>query len=155
MTEIKLGLGKPPFPVYLYVKNEEMGGEQYFWYKYIVNQKEKIPVYDRSLTGYLSELRLTEKDYKGQDNLKLDIVISADELYVVRSGINTNFAKSFLLGASQIQDFSKPLVIVASPGKENVVFCNLYNPVTKARFRYQWNPNADWAGIIQSLPVES
>ncbi|RCJ32124.1 hypothetical protein A6769_28625 [Nostoc punctiforme NIES-2108] len=58
---------------------------------------------------------------KGKDNLKLDIVVSADELYVVRTGIETNFAKSFLLAASLVQDFSKPLIIVANAGDENTI----------------------------------
>jgi len=151
MSEIKLGLGNPPLPIYLYVKNEEMGGEQYVWYKYLINQKEKIPVYQRALTGFISEIRLTEKDYRGQDNLKLDIVISADELYVVRSGINTNFAKSFLLAASVVEDFSKPLIIVANPGNETVVFCSLYDAATKTKIRRDWDANADWAFLIQSI----
>ncbi|YAF99296.1 MAG: hypothetical protein AB3A66_28045 (plasmid) [Nodularia sp. CChRGM 3473] len=151
MSEIKLGLGNPPLPIYLYVKNEETRGQQYVWYKYIIKQNEKIPVYERALTGFISEIRLTEKDYKGQDNLKLDIVISADELYVIRSGINTNFAKSFLLTASVVEDFSKPLTIVANPGNENVVFCSLYDAQTKAKIRRDWDANADFASIIQDI----
>ena len=151
VTEIKLGLGNPPHPIYLYVKNEEMGGEQYVWYKYIINHKEKIPVQQRALTGYICELRLTEKDYKGQDNLKLDIVISADELYVIRSGINTNFAKSFLLAASLVEDFSQPLTIVANPGNENVVFCSLYDAQSKTKIRRDWDANADFASFIQDI----
>ncbi|MBD2255125.1 hypothetical protein [Nostoc parmelioides] len=151
VTEVKLGLGNPPHPIYLYIKNEEMGGEQYVWYKYIINSKEKIPVHQRALTGYICELRLTEKDYKGQDNLKLDIVISADELYVIRSGINTNFAKSFLLAASVVEDFSKPLTIVVNPGNETVVFCSLYDAQSKTKIRRDWDANADFAGMIQDI----
>ncbi|BAY72763.1 hypothetical protein ACN23B_27175 (plasmid) [Anabaena sp. FACHB-709] len=151
VNEVKLGLGNPPHPIYLYVKNEEMGGEQYVWYKYIINSKEKIPVHQRALTGYICELRLREKDYKGQDNLKLDIVISADELYVIRSGINTNFAKSFLLAASVVEDFSKPLTIVVNPGNETVVFCSLYDAQSKTKIRRDWDAKADFAGIIQDI----
>ncbi|WP_414756679.1 hypothetical protein [Anabaena sp. CCY 9910] len=151
VTEVKLGLGNPPHPIYLYIKNEEMGGEQYVWYKYIINSKEKVPVHQRALTGYICELRLTEKDYRGQDKLKLDIVISADELYVIRSGINTNFAKSFLLAASLVEDFSKPLTIVVNPGNETVVFCSLYDAQSKTKLRRDWDANADFAGIVQDI----
>ncbi|MCC2692871.1 hypothetical protein [Nodularia sp. LEGE 04288] len=151
MVEIKLGLGNPPEPIYLYVNQGEVQGEQYVWYNYDIQKDKKIPVRERALTGYIAELRLTTKEYKGKDNLKLDIVICADEIYVVRSGIETNFTKTFLLAASQVDDFSKPLTIATTPGDENTVFCRLYYALNKSRIRYDWNPNADWAGIIQSI----
>ncbi len=99
----------------------------------------------------MSELRLTTKEFKGKDNLKLDIVVSADGLYVIRSGIETNFTKSFLLAASLVQDFSKPLIIVANAGDENTVFCNLYDAASKSRIEREWNKNADWATIIRDI----
>ncbi|QLE45531.1 hypothetical protein FD723_35145 (plasmid) [Nostoc sp. C052] len=151
VTEIKLGLCNPPEPIYLYVKNAELGGESYLWYHYDIDRDKTIPVSQRALTGYLSELRLTTKEFKGKDNLKLDIVVSADELYVVRTGVETNFAKSFLLAASLVQDFSKPLIIVANAGDENTVFCNLYDAASKSRIEREWNKNADWATIIRDI----
>lgn len=150
-TEIKLGLCNPPEPIYLYVKNGELSGEYFLWYQYDVNNNQTIPVQQRGLTGYLQSLKLTSKEFKGKDNLKLDIVISADEIYVIRTGIETNFAKTFLLAASQIYDFSKPLIIAATPGEENVVFCRLYDATTKTRIRREWDRNADWAGIISNI----
>lgn len=151
VTEIKLGLCNPPEPIYLYVNQGEVDGESYVWYKFNISQDKKIPVTQRALTGYLSELRLTTKEFKGKDNLKLDIVISADELYVFRTGIETNFAKSFLLAASLVQDFSKPLIIVANAGEQNTVFCNLYDAVTKSRIEKEWNKNADWGSLINDI----
>jgi hypothetical protein len=78
-AEIKLGLCNPPEPIYLYVNQGEVDGESYVWYKFNISQDKKIPVTQRALTGYLSSLRLTTKEFKGKDNLKLDIVVSADE----------------------------------------------------------------------------
>ncbi|MFN6567949.1 hypothetical protein [Dendronalium sp. ChiSLP03b] len=154
MAEIKLGLGNPPLPVYLYVKKLELNGQVYGWYNFDVALDKQTPVPQRALTGYLSELQLTDKDYKGKDNLKLDIFILADELYVVRSGIETNFTKSFLLAASVVEDFSRPLTIVATPGEENVVFCTLYDATTKTKIRRDWDANADWAGLIQQIQAK-
>jgi hypothetical protein len=151
VTEIKLGLCNPPEPIYLYVKNAELGGESYLWYHYDIDREKTIPVTQRALTGCLSELRLTTKEFKGKDNLKLDIVVSADELYVVRTGFETNFAKSFLLAASLIQDFSKPLIIVANAGDENTVFCNLYDAATKTKIYREWSRDLDWATIIRDI----
>ncbi|MHC5747894.1 MAG: hypothetical protein ACYTXT_39785 [Nostoc sp.] len=151
IAEIKLGLCNPPEPIYLYVNQGEVDGESFVWYKFNISQEKKIPVPQRALTGYLSELRLTTKEFKGKDNLKLDIVISADELYVVRTGVETNFAKSFLLAASLIQDFSKPLIIVANAGDENTVFCNLYDAATKTKIYREWSRDLNWATIIRDI----
>ncbi|MBD2248876.1 hypothetical protein [Nostoc sp. FACHB-888] len=151
VTEIKLGLCNPPEPIYLYVNQGEVDGESFVWYKFNISQDKKIPVTQRALTGYLSELRLTTKEFKGKDNLKLDIVVSADELYVIRTGVETNFAKSFLLAASLIQDFSKPLIIVANAGDENTVFCNLYDAATKTKIYREWSRDLDWATIIRDI----
>ena len=151
IAEIKLGLCNPPEPIYLYVNQGEVDGESYVWYKFNISQDKKIPVTQRALTGYLSELRLTTKEFKNKDNLKLDIVVSADELYVIRTGVETNFAKSFLLAASLVQDFSKPLIIAATAGEQNTVFCNIYDAVTKSRIEREWNKNADWATIIRDI----
>nr|ADO19287.1 hypothetical protein Nfla_8902 [Nostoc flagelliforme str. Sunitezuoqi] len=151
VTEIKLGLCNPPEPIYLFVNQGEVDGESFVWYKFNINQDKKIPVTQRALTGYLSELRLTTKEFKGKDNLKLDIVVSADELYVIRTGVETNFAKSFLLAASSVQDFSKPLIIVANGGDENTVFCNLYDAATKTKIYREWSRDLDWATIIRDI----
>ncbi|MBD2496739.1 hypothetical protein [Nostoc sp. FACHB-280] len=150
-TEIKLGLGNPPYPIYLYVNKLEIDGQAYGWYNYDVSLDKKTPVADRALTGYLSELRVTGKDFKGKDNIKLDIVVFADDLYIVRSGIETNFTKSFLLAASVVEDFSRPLTIVATPGGENVVFCGLHDAISKTKIRRDWDANADWAGLLQQI----
>ncbi|MCC5633336.1 hypothetical protein LC613_38340 [Nostoc sphaeroides CHAB 2801] len=151
IAEIKLGLCNPPEAIYLYVNQGEVDGESFVWYKFNISQEKKIPVSQRALTGYLSELRLTTKEFKGKDNLKLDIIISADELYIIRTGVETNFAKSFLLAASLIQDFSKPLIIVANAGDENTVFCNLYDAASKTKIYREWSRDLDWATIISDI----
>lgn len=151
LTEIKLGLCNPPEPIYLFVNQGEVDGESFVWYKFNISQEKKIPVTQRALTGYLYELRLTTKEFKGKDNLKLDIVVSADELYVIRTGVETNFAKSFLLAASLVQDFDKPLIIVANAGDENTVFCNLYDAATKTKIYREWSRDLDWATIIRDI----
>lgn len=151
VTEIQLGLCQPPEPIYLYVKNAELGGESYLWYHYDIEKDRTIPVLQRGLTGYLSELRLTTKEFKGKDNIKLDIVVAADEVYIIRTGIETIFAKTLLLSISQVQDFERPLTIAVAAGEENVVFCRLYDASTKVRIRAEWNKDTDWAGIIASV----
>ena len=151
VTEILLGLCNPPEPVYLYVNQGELNGQSYVWYRFDVNNEKTLPVEQTGLTGYLTELRLTTKEFKGKDSIKLDIVVSADEVYVIRTGIETIFAKTFLLAISQVQDFSKPLIIAATPGEENVVFARVYDAITRVRIRREWDKDADWAEIIKSV----
>jgi hypothetical protein len=152
VTEIKLGLCNPPKPIYLHVKSGELNGESYLWYNY--DNDKTIPVQQTGLTGYISELKLITKEFKGQDNIKLDIYVRADEIYVVRTGKETNFAKSFLLAVSLVQDFSKPLIIAATAGEGNVVFCNLYDAATKTRIHSEWNKDADCQAIIDSVQTK-
>ncbi|MCC5651148.1 hypothetical protein LC609_15155 [Nostoc sp. XA013] len=154
IAEIKLGLCNPPEPIYLYVKKGELSGESYLWYNYDINNKITISVQKTGLTGYISELKLTTKEFREKDNIKLDIVVRADEIYIVRTGIETNFAKSFLLAVSLVQDFSKPLIIAATAGEENVVFCNLYDAATKNRIDSKWNKDADWLAMIDSVQTK-
>jgi hypothetical protein len=149
---VKLGLCNPPELIYLYVKAGQDGNAgAYLWYRYIIETEKTIPVQERGLAGNLIALKLTSKTFKDKENMKLDIVVQADETYVIRTGIETNFAKTFLLCVSQIQDFSKPLVISVAPGEENVVFCRLYDGLTKQRIKAEWNKNADWASIIATV----
>ncbi len=77
--------------------------------------------------------------------------MSADQVYVIRTGVETNFAKSFLLAASGVQDFSKPLIIAATAGEKNTVFCNLYDAVTKSKIEREWSKNVDCATIIRDI----
>jgi hypothetical protein len=151
VTEIKLGLGEPPYPVYLYVDKEEANNYTYSWHHWEPKQKIKTLVPQRSLTGYVSELRVTSVDFKGKDNMKLDIVVFADQLYIIRSGIETIFTKSFLLAASLIEDFTRPITIVANPGDEKVVFCSVFDAGTRKRIRYTWDVNADFASMILDI----
>ncbi|BAY41944.1 hypothetical protein NIES2111_63400 (plasmid) [Nostoc sp. NIES-2111] len=151
VTEIKLGLGEPPYPVYLYVDKEEVNNYVYSWHHWEPKQKIKTLVPQRSLTGYISELRVTSVDFKGKDNMKLDIVVFADQLYIIRSGVETIFTKSFLLAASLIEDFTRPITIVANPGDEKVVFCSVFDAQTRSRVRYTWDANADFVSMIQDI----
>ncbi|ACC81186.1 hypothetical protein [Nostoc punctiforme] len=148
-TEIKLGFCKAPEPIYLYIKSGEMEGNGYTWYYYDFDKEKITPEYNTGLCGYLSELRLTSREFKGKENVKLDIVINSNETYIIRTGVETNFAKTFLLAIALVEDLTKPLIIGCAAGEENVVFCRVYDATTKSRVKAEWNPSADWAGIIQ------
>lgn len=152
--QIKLGLRNKPEPIYLYVRKKEDNGNDYCWYYYDIEKQTSTPEYQPALCGYLSDLRITNKDYKGKDTPKLDIVVQCDDTYIVRTGIETYFAKTFLLGLAEIRDFSKPIIIYASLGSENVVFCRICDAESKIKIKPEWNPNADWAAIISNTQFQ-
>ena len=77
--------------------------------------------------------------------------MSCDRLYIVRSGIETNFSKGLLLALSQVNDFENPLTIAVAPGEETVIFARLYNATTGERVKAEWNPNAPWLDLIQAI----
>jgi len=149
-TNIQLGLCDPPEPIYLYVGAGELQGQQYLWYQYDLESQQRKPVFKRGLTGYLKELRVTAKQHKGKDANKLDVVVRCDRIYIIRSGIETNFTKTLLLTLSVVSDVSSPLTLAVAPG-DDVVFARLYNATTGERVKAEWNPNAPWLDLIQAI----
>jgi hypothetical protein len=148
---IKLGFCNSPEPIYLYIKKEEIDGKSCLWYQFDHDNNKQIPVESKAIAGYLQDIRITVKEFKDKENAKLELVVNADENYVLRSGIETNFSKSILLALSQVSDFSKPLIFAVLAGNENVVFGRLYNAETKQRISAEWNPNADFYGLINRI----
>jgi hypothetical protein len=149
--ELKLGICNLPEPVYLYVKKGDWEGKSYCWYYHDPETERNTPEYSPALCGYFSELRLTPKDFKGKDNMKLDIVVLADKTYIIRSGIETNFTKGFLLAIALVKDLSRPIIIGCSPGEQNTVFCRIYDALTKSKVEIDWSARSDWASIIKSV----
>ncbi|MFN6474070.1 MAG: hypothetical protein RMY36_030945 [Nostoc sp. SerVER01] len=152
--ELKLGICNLPEPIYLYVNKGDWEGKSYCWYYHDPETKINTPEYSPAICGYLSELRLTPKDFKGKDNMKLDIVLSADKTYIIRSGIETNFTKGFLLAIALVKDLSRPIIIGCSPGEQNTVFCRIYDALTKSKVEVDWNVQTDWASIIKSIQAK-
>lgn len=148
--DIQLGLCDPPDPIYLYVGQGEENGQSYLWYRYDIDAQQQCPVFQRGLTGCLSEIRITTKEYKGKDNHKLDVVMRSHRIYIIRSGIETNFTKTLLL-ALEAADITKPLTIAVAPGEETVVFARVYDAATGARIKAEWNPQARWLNIVAQL----
>ena len=161
-NQIQLGLCDPPEPIYIYVGQTENNGQTSLWYRYDIDAQKQHPVLQRALTGYLSELRITIKEYKGKENHKIDLVFHADQVYIIRSGLETNFSKTLLLALSTVTDINQPLTIAVVAGEENVVFARLYNAITKVRFLAEWKADANWLDLVskiqqrlgQSTPVE-
>lgn len=149
--DTQLGFCNLPEPVYIYVGYQMHDEKASCWYRYNVEANLALPIFKPALAGYLRSIRVTVKEFKGKENPKLELVISADETYIIRSGLETVFAKCALLGLSQISDFEKPLIIGVQPGSEKVVFCRIYDQETKQRIYMEWNPDCDCCELISKI----
>jgi hypothetical protein len=125
----------PETETYIYVNNEN----GCLWYFYDVETEVKTPLQQDAVRGIIKNIRITNKEYKGIYSIKLDILVQSNQKsYWIRSGLNTNFAKSALLSMWQIQDFAEPHIVSIKPGKAHIAFCSMYNAMTKQRVEYKW-----------------
>jgi len=151
--DIKLGFGDPPVPTYIYVGDS--GDPDCPWYELdYKNNNKKIPIPHKALTGRLMGLKLVKKTHKGKDAIKLDISFQADKRYIIRSGVETYFTRSFLLAAQTLDMTDELVMLVASPGKDqSVIFCKLYYAINEERIRTTWDADCKLHPIVHNLQI--
>lgn len=150
MNEVaqKLGLSEPPMPTYIFVGDS--GKKDCHWYTMDYKTDEKIPIEQSAIYGRVTNIKMVKKIWKNKPSIKLDIHLLADKPYVIRSGVDTQFARGFLLAIQTIDDFEEVLCISVVPGNEqNVVFCKLYYG-TGHLIKYEYNKDTKLLPIIQS-----
>ena len=148
----KLGLHDEEKPTYLFVSNEQVGNEKHGWYRLVggdTPQKEAVKT--RALSGFVSDLKIQVAKVKAgkaiEEKEKLDLTIKAgDEIFVVRSGINTTFSKILALSLSKLteREFQEvvKIVVTPSPDSDKVVFCSVKvneKPVS-VDWKSEWEP---------------
>ena len=77
--------------------------------------------------------------------------IKADRNYVIQSGYETLFAKGLVYTLSKlpVTSFNKPITIAVEPGDtEQVLFCRVYNPVTKQAVYAPYTEPVNWQQVI-------
>lgn len=105
------------------------------------------------MKGIVTDIRLTVKEYKGKENAKLDVVMRADRLYVIRSGLETVFSKGLLLSLNALSrsQLSAPITIAIAPGQD-CCFARVYR--NDEPVKYEWQQNLDWVEIVRQLQVK-
>lgn len=153
MSEVRMGLGSSPDPVYLYV-SESIGedGEVHPWHTYDHDAKKSIPVKERALTGILSEIRMKMgPEFKGKRPVKLQIrVDTGGQPYVIQSGVETTFTRGILLALDMTEDLKEPLMFVVANGGEKVVFGRLHKP-NGERVKVMWDKERKIFPLVQKL----
>ncbi|MGL5926715.1 hypothetical protein [Chroococcidiopsis sp.] len=146
-SKITLGFSEPPSPQYIFVGNEP---EQGLWY-FLSEDSKKNYIPQKALTGTIRKLEIVHREYKKQELIKLDITIESDRTYVLRTGFGTVFCKGLLLALNTLNSLDKPLTIAVAPGEETVVFARVYDGATKKPLVAEWQPEADFAAILNRL----
>jgi hypothetical protein len=128
-----LGFGKKRELHHLFVRHQHIDGQEIVWYLRSRLEAKNIPVFERDLTGYLTNVQRYDRsdDRTGQVVPRLHLHLHADQDYVIHTGLHTNFAKSFLAATIMLEpeDLHSPVTLVAetntgSPHRPTV-FCRL------------------------------
>lgn len=155
MSDVKMGLGGSPDPIYLHVSETTDGeGEVHPWH--IWDGKKAIPVKDRALTGILSSVRLKlGPEFSGTRPVKIQLrVETGDQPYVIQSGANTTFARGILLALELVEDFSVPLKFVVANGDKKVVFARLHRTPSDERVKIVWDKERRLFPLVQKLQAK-
>lgn len=154
MAEVKMGLGAPPDPIYLYVaESVDEDGNVQPWHMYDHDAKKQIPVKERALTGVVSGLRMKMgPEFKGKRPVKLQIQVeTGDQPYVVQSGVDTTFTRGVLLALDMVDDLAQPLTLVVANGGDKVVFGRVHNGASKERVKVMWDKDRKILPLVQKL----
>jgi hypothetical protein len=154
---IKLGFGPMPGVTYIFVGGEDDAAEHgACWYR--LDESKKIPIIERSLTGYLRNIKIVPKPkYKGKPgevDLKVDFYVEADKQYVIRSGCNTNFSRGIILDLNSIakEALQSPLMFTVSPGDEpKIVFGKLFFADGQMKIPREWDSQIQLFPLVQEL----
>lgn len=131
----KLGLGHSPEKIdFLFVGEAEDATGTTPWYKWNHDANVAIPIHEDALTGYIYNITINTKEFKGKKNYKLNIHVQADHKYQIRCGAGTTFARGLVLSLHDLlrlegpQALKEPVTISVKQGDEGskAVFCGIY-----------------------------
>ena len=92
--------------------------------------KDRQPILESCLTGYIEGFEITEVERRGDLQTKLNIFVDCGEQkYALTVGFDTYFARNFLARLANLTkaDLQKPITIMMRPGESSgVIWCYLY-----------------------------
>jgi hypothetical protein len=131
--------------------NDGEAGPNYSWYQ-LDGENHRVPIFEPCITGYVTNVKGVRKDSRRGVAYKVDVTIRGDRPYVIRSGIDTNFARGLLSALEILDDLRAPISVVANQGKEGkVVFCDVFNPRTCLKLWPERNDSRDWFALLFEL----
>ncbi|MGL4283517.1 MAG: hypothetical protein ACRCSI_07830, partial [Eubacterium aggregans] len=145
-----LGFGFAPRPRRIYANRQYADCLWYFWNG---STNEHEPINFHALTGYITQVEVEEKEFRGKPDIKLNIHVKADRLYLIQAGIETLFSKGVIYALKEVTDFSQVLSIAVEPGKtEQVLFGRVYvgNQVIYAPYDEE-DTRIPWRSLAESI----
>jgi hypothetical protein len=129
----ELGFGKRKTPIYVFVKQHQINGQEYVWYQRDKTDKRNIPILERDLSGFIRNVwRHDRIDERTNEHVpKLNIAIHADQDYVLQTGFYTNFSKSLMAALLELEPeaLKEPLTLVVETNEGSryrpTLFCRL------------------------------
>jgi hypothetical protein len=127
----ELGFGKRKTPVYVFIKQHQINGQEYVWYQRDKTDKRNVPILERNLSGFIRNVwRYDRVDERTAERVpRLNIAVHADQDYVLQTGFYTNFSKSFMAGLLEPQALNEPLTLVVETNEGSryrpTLFCRL------------------------------
>jgi hypothetical protein len=143
MSEIQLGFGPSPRPQYVYVSQDKSPTGWYLWN--FAGDGHAEPIEHQALTGYITGIEVDTKEFKGKENKKLNVTVSAGPRnYIIQVGFYTAFARCMLASLARLrpEHLQTPFAIETQFGKEKTVFCTLYNAQNGGKITYTY-PNSE------------
>jgi hypothetical protein len=131
VSQREVGFSDAPagVPTFIFVKNE---GE-YLWYQWNFDNNRQIPIAQKFLTGVITDLQQFDKEWQGKPMPKLRISVKADKNYIIQTGLDSVFARGFLLHFGELSSAQIGQAITigvvpndTSQGSAATVFCDLY-----------------------------
>jgi hypothetical protein len=146
---VPLGFGSAPKARFIYANRQYSDCLWYFWNG---SKNEHEPIEHTAITGYLEKLELEEKVFRKKAEIKVNLTIRADRLYIIQAGFDTLFARGLLHTLAKLpgEAFRHPIMIGVEPGEtEQVLFCRIYNPATGKSVIAQYPDDTDWHATAQ------
>lgn len=148
---VAVGFSQPPKPRFIYANRQHPNCLWYFWNG---ARNEHEPIEQTALTGWVEKVEIEDKEFRGRSEMKLNVTVRAERLYVIQAGFETLFARGLMHSLSKlpVEAFRQPIMIAVEPGEaEQVLFCRIYNPATGRSVYAPYPDDTDWQATAQRL----
>jgi hypothetical protein len=84
----ELGFGKRKTPSYVFIKQHQIDGQDYVWYRRDKTEGRNVPILERDLCGFIRNVwRYDRVDERTAERIpRLNLAIHSDQDYVLGSG---------------------------------------------------------------------
>lgn len=156
MSVLTLGLVNLK-PLYIYVGDGDDSDGNFLWYTFDHAAEKQVGIKEDSLSGYLTELHIFPKKFKGKFNYKLRARFSTGQRnFFIQSGVDTNFSRKLLLSLNKLteKELKEPIAIQPQKAMEDkVVFVNVLQQKDNSWqfIKAEWNADIQLFPIIQAV----